>query len=139
MLEDILAKLMADPIIKMIGEPGQRAIKILEQELAEKAAKIKTTEDVVQKWWKYGFLVLVLGKNEYGTVIGNLAVQLTTPEDPEGYDEIIQAKDSSFDWSNREKKHVRKVIEYKKFLGVEESIKTLMLQVVEEPYLETLK
>ena len=137
--EVILAELTAKPIIKIIGEPGQGDINTLEQELTEKAAKIKNTEDMVEKGCKYGFLVVVLGKNKYGTVIGNLAVEWTTSVNPRGYDESIQAKDSSFDQSKGEKRHARKVIEYKKFLGVEESIRTLMLQVVEKSYLEALK
>ena len=45
----------------------------------------------------------------------------------------------AFDRSKREKKHARKVIEYEKFLGVEESLCTLILQAVEGPYLEALK
>ena len=36
-------------------------------------------------------------------------------------------------------KHVCKVIEYKKFLGVEESISTLITQAVEVPFLKAIK
>ena len=129
--EHILAKLTTELIMKIIGEPGHRHINTLEQEPAEKATKIKNTEDVVEKGCKYGFLVVVLGKNKYGTFIGNPAVQWTTPEDTGEYNKSIKTKDSSFDQSKGEKEHTRKVIEYKKFLGVEESIRTLMLQVVE--------
>ena len=53
---------MADPIKKTIGGPGQGEKNTLESELAEKAAKIKTIEDMVEKGCKHGFLVLVLGK-----------------------------------------------------------------------------
>ena len=56
-----------------------------------------------------------------------------------GYDNNIQAKDTAFDRSKSEKKHARKVIEYKMFLGLEESLRMLILQVVWEPYLEVLK
>ena len=79
------------------------------------------------------------GKTKYRAVIDKPTVQWTTPKDPEGYDKTIQAKGSSFDRSKGEKKHARKVIEYKTFLGVEERIRTLMLQAMEELYLETLK
>ena len=58
--EDVLAKLTANLVIKIIGEPRQEDINLLEQELAEKAAKIKTTEDVVKKGKKFGFSVVVL-------------------------------------------------------------------------------
>ena len=47
--EDILAVLSAEPITEIIGEPGQGDIITLEQELAEKAAKIKTTVDFILK------------------------------------------------------------------------------------------
>ena len=47
--EDILAKLMKDPITKIIRKHSQGDIDTLEKELAEKAAKIKITEDVVEK------------------------------------------------------------------------------------------
>ena len=135
--EDILAELTAEPIIKIIGKPGQGDINILEAELAEQAAKIKTTEDLIESGRKYGFLVLVLGQKQYGMVIGNEEVNWTTPEDLGGYDDTIQAKDTAFDQNKSKKKHARQVIEYKKFLGVEESLHTLILQAVEEPYLET--
>ena len=71
--EHILAELTADLVTKIHGEPGQGDISLLEQELAEKAARIQTTEDVVGKGKKFGFLIMVLVKNKYGTVIGNLA------------------------------------------------------------------
>ena len=103
--KDILAKLMVDPITKIIGEPGQGDINTLESKLVAKAAKIKTTDDLVKKGHKYGFLVVVLGRTKYGTVIGNLTVQWTSSEDPGCYDKIIQLKVSSFDHSKGEKKH----------------------------------
>ena len=45
----MMAALMANPITKIIGEPDQGDINTLESELAAKAAKIKTTEDMVEK------------------------------------------------------------------------------------------
>ena len=50
-----------------------------------------------------------------------------------------QAKDTAFDQSKSEKKHAWKVIEYEKFLGVEESLQSLILQAVDEPFVEALK
>ena len=91
---------------------------------------------MVEKEYKYGLLILLLEQPKYGNVIGNPMVQWTTCEDPGGFDDTIQAKDSAFDRSKGEKKMV---IEYEKFLGVEESIRTLLLQAVEEPYLEVVK
>ena len=44
--EDILAKLITEPITKIIEKPGQGGINTLEQELAEKAALIN-----LQKTW----------------------------------------------------------------------------------------
>ena len=58
--EDILAELTAEPIKKIIGEPGHSNINNLEPELAEEAVKIKT-KDVVEKGCKYTFLFLILG------------------------------------------------------------------------------
>ena len=94
---------------------------------------------MVEKGCKYGFLVAVLGKTKYDAVIRNPAMHWTTSKDPIGYDETIQAKDSSLDRSKGEKKHARKVLEYKRFLGAEESIRSLLLQAVEELYAEVLK
>ena len=71
--------------------------------------------------------------------IGNLAVGWDTLKDPWGHEEIIGAKDSSFNCSKWEKKHIMKVIDYKMFLQVEESIRTLLLHMVEELYLEAMK
>ena len=69
--EDILAELTSEPIAKIIGEVEHRDINILEAELTEWAAKIKTTEDMVNEGCKYEFLVLVLGQKQYWMVIGN--------------------------------------------------------------------
>ena len=41
--EDILAKLMTNLIMKIVGEPDQGDINALKQELAEKGSKIKAT------------------------------------------------------------------------------------------------
>ena len=137
--EDILAELTAEPFTKIIGELGQGDKNILQAELAEGVVKIKTTDDLVDKGCKYGFLVLVPGQTEYGKVIGNETVQLTIPEDLGRYDDSIQAKDIAFDRSKSEKKHTRKVIEYEKFLGAEVGLCTLILQAVEGLYLKALK
>ena len=51
---------------------------------------------------KFGFLVVVLGQQEYGSVIGNPAVKWDTPADHRGYNKSIQAKGK--------KKHARIVI-----------------------------
>ena len=109
--EDILAELTAEPITKVIWELGQGDIKILEEELTEWAAKIKTTEDLIKKGRKYGFLVVVLGQKQYGMVIRKEEVHWTTPQDPEGYDDTIQAKDTAFNQSRSKKMHARWVIE----------------------------
>ena len=53
--EDILADLTTEPVTKIMGKPGQGDINLLEQELAEEAAEIKTTVDVVEKGKKFGF------------------------------------------------------------------------------------
>ena len=82
---------------------------------------------------------MVLEHQKYKAVIGDPAVWWNTLEDPWEYDETIQAKGTSFDQSKGEKKHARKVIKYEKFLGIEEIIKNLLFQAVEEPNLEALK
>ena len=47
--EDVLTELTTETVTNIHGEPGKGDINLLEQQLAEKAAKIKTTEDVVEK------------------------------------------------------------------------------------------
>ena len=69
---------------KIIGEPRQGDINLLEQELAEKAAKIKTTAEVVEKGKKFGFLVVGLGRQKHGSFFRNPAVKWDTPENPGG-------------------------------------------------------
>ena len=54
---------MAKPIAKIIGGPGQGNINNLELELAKWAAKMETTEDMVEKECKDGFLILVLSQS----------------------------------------------------------------------------
>lgn len=94
----------------------------MESELVAKTANVKTKDEMIEKRLKYGFLVVAKGWTKYGTVIRNLMVQWTSPEDPRGYDETIQQEDSSFDCNKGKKKHIKKVIEYEKFSGVEEHI-----------------
>ena len=67
--EDILADLTTEPVTKIMGKPGQGDINLLEQELAEEAAEMKTTVDVVEKGKKFVFFVVVLGQQKYGAVI----------------------------------------------------------------------
>ena len=50
--EDFLVELTRDPITKIIGQPGQGDLNVLETELAERAAKIKTTEDMAEQGHK---------------------------------------------------------------------------------------
>ena len=66
-------------------------------------------------------------------MIDNLAVKWTMPENPRGHDESIQTKDS-FSIKAKGRNHTRKVIECEKLLGVEENIRSLMLQAEEELY-----
>ena len=47
--KNILAKLIANPITKIIGESGHEGINTLESELVTKGAKIKTTVDMIEK------------------------------------------------------------------------------------------
>ena len=115
--EEILLELIMDPTTKIIGELRQGDLNMLEAELTGRAAKIKTTEDMVEQGRKYVFLILVLEKEQFGQVIGNERLQRKTPEDSGEYDDSIQVNDTAFDWSKSEKKHAQKVNEYEKFLG----------------------
>ena len=67
--EDIIAEFTAEPITKIIVEPGQGGINILEAELTEQVVKIETTKDLVDKEDSYGFLALVLGQTLHGKVV----------------------------------------------------------------------
>ena len=107
--EDILVELTMVPITKNIGEPGQGDLNILKAEHAEWVAKIKTTEDMVEQGHKYGFLILILVKEQYWRVIGNEHLQWKNPEDLGGYNDSIQAKDTAFDWS---KSDARRLLGY---------------------------
>ena len=64
---------------------------------------------------------------------------MNEPKDPSLYDNSIAAIDTTFARSKKEKTHARKEKEYEKYLGVTESIRALILQAVEIPYLEELK
>ena len=83
---------MRELIMKNIGEQGQADIQNLESELAKRAAKIKTTEDMIEKGCKYKFLVIVLEQTTYRHVVRNPTVQWVTPKHLGGYDETIHAK-----------------------------------------------
>ena len=47
----------------------QHDINQLESELVGKAAKIKTTGDIIEFGKKHGFFVMVIGRKKYGMVI----------------------------------------------------------------------
>ena len=138
-IREDMVELTMDPSTKINWESVQGDLNVLEAELTEWAAKIKTTEDIIEQGHKYGFLILILEKEQYGIVLGNECLKWETPEDPDGYDASIQAKDTAFDQSKSENKHARRLIEYEKFLGVEENLRSLILQAVDEPFVEALK
>ena len=73
--EHILAELTTKPITKIVRELGQGVINILEAEVTKQVAKIKATEHMVEQGCKYSFLILFLGKAQYGIVIGNKKIQ----------------------------------------------------------------
>ena len=60
MREDIIAKLTAEPIIKIHGKPAQSNIHNLENELVERSAIIKITKDIIKIGKKICFLIIVL-------------------------------------------------------------------------------
>ena len=86
---------------------------------------------MVEQGCKHGFLILILGKEQNRRVRGYEHIQWRNPEDLGGYNDTIQAKDMVFDQSKSEKKHARRLLEYEKILGVEESRQILILQAVE--------
>ena len=94
---------------------------------------------MIEQKHKYGFLSWILGKEQYGREIGNERLQWETPEDLGWYNDSIQAKNMAFDWSKSEKKHARRLLEYEKLLGVEESLWILIVKTVDEPFMEALK
>ena len=94
---------------------------------------------MVEQGHKYQFLILILGKSQYGRVIGNEMVQWETPQNPGRYGNSIQSKDTAFDCSKSKKKHARKAIKYEKTLGLEESLRKLILQPVDKLFVEALK
>ena len=122
--EDIIAKLMAESVMKIDGKPTQSDIDNLENELAECTTKIITMEDVVEQGKKYRFLIIIIGLSKYKTIIKNPWTVWNKPEDPGPYVNWIAAMDTTFAWSKREKTHSRKEKEYEKYLGVTESIRT---------------
>ena len=136
--EDIITELTAETVTKINREPNQSNINLLENDLAEHATKIKTTEWIVKQGKNYGFLIIVIGLTQNRTIIKNPWTVWNEPEDPGLYNNSIAAMDTTFAWSKKEKTHFRKEKEYEKYLRVTESIQTL-LQAVDEPYLEALK
>ena len=132
--EDILAQLIMEPITKITGELGQEDLSILE----EKQLKLKPQRIWLKKG-NYRFLILISGKAHYRRVIRNETVQWENPRYPGGYDDSIQAKDMALDRSKSKNKHARKFIKHEKFLGMEESLITVILQAVDKPFVEALK
>ena len=92
------------------------------------------TKDIVKNGKKIGFLTILV----YQTIKKTRAIW-NESKDPSPYDNSIVPKDTTFARSKKEKTHTWKEKEYEKYLGVTESIRSLILQTVEEPYLEALK
>ena len=61
MHEDIIAEITVGPITKNNREMTQSGINLLESELAEYTAKIKTMKDIIEQGKKFGFLIIVVG------------------------------------------------------------------------------
>ena len=121
--EDILAELTTDPITKIIGELGHGNRIILKAEPTEWVAKIKTTEDMNEKGCEYRFLILILGKRQYGPVIGNNRLEWETPEDMWGYMTTSKPKTQLLTKAKVRKINARKIIEYEKILGWKKACK----------------
>ena len=88
---------------------------------------------------KYGFLIIIVRLFKYKTIIKNQQIVWKEPEDLGLYDNSIAAINTTFAQSKKEKTHSRKKKEYEKYLGVTESMRTLILKTVNKPYLEALK
>ena len=96
MCEDITAKLMAECVTKIDGKPTQSDFDILKNELAERATKIKTMEDIIKQDKKYRFLVIIIGLSKYRTIIKNPGTEWNEPDD------------TTFAQSKKEETHSRK-------------------------------
>ena len=131
--EEILAELTAEMVTKIDEEPRQGNIILLEQELAEKAAKINITEDVIKKGKKFCFLVVVSGQQKNGAVICNLTVKWGIPEDPTVTMNPSKPRTPCL-IKVKARKHARSL---KCFL--EPKIQTVFIQAVKEPYIGALK
>ena len=120
---------------KNLGKPFQGDINTLESELVAKAAKVKSTEGMIEKRQKYGFSVVVLGMTKHGTVTGNFTVQWTLLDNPRVILKESIKKISFLIKAKVRKSIPEKFIGYKKFFGMEKSMQALIFQAVKEPYL----
>ncbi|KAL7453787.1 hypothetical protein ACHAWC_005423 [Mediolabrus comicus] len=108
-------------ITKISGEPQAEDVTLLVRELAERAAEVATTLGGGEPW------AFRTGK------------VFTTPTYPGVYDINIAANAANAARARAEAEHRALIQQYEVFKGVEKGLKNLIVEAVEEDYLEGLK
>ena len=63
--EDIIKKLTATEITKWIGRPNHASVELTQEELAKKAAAIKTHYEPFPEGTRYGFAAAIMLSEDY--------------------------------------------------------------------------
>jgi len=135
--EDIVAALEPKTVTKVIGQPTNKAIDVLQDELAKIATTIKTT--LFQDGNKYGHLAIIVAEDEYRLIINNRVWFYAEPQHPGYYDASIDANTTEHEAKKKEAEHKEKLRLYQVFLGVEQALREKIVGAVDQQYLAALE
>ena len=127
---DIVEKWAGKMVTKIIGQPENESVDMLEKELAAHAAGEHTSVSV------YGYLGCIEDDAGYQTRTG---AAYARPANPGAYCTSIRATHDEVEIKRRELAHTRRQQEYQTYLAVEDGLRNLIVEAVDEEYLLQLK
>ncbi len=126
---EIARKVAEKEVTKIIGQPANQSIDLLEQELTVIAASIHSPQG------DSGHAGMLMEEADYMAAFG-VAVPFVAPNNPGTYPVGPFPNGTR---KEREAEHEKLIEVYKTYLGVGDGLKTLILRAVDEDYILELK
>ena len=130
--EDIEERLTAKTLSKIHGQPTDQSVTLLRKEVAKIAANVPTSLG----GGKHGHLGLVLEPAKY-TAISHGGATFEVPTHPGAYPSTVSATAEAR--AREEAEHKAKIREFEIYAGVNNAIKDLIIEAVDEEWLEEIE
>jgi len=134
--EDIVNSLQTKTVTRIIGQPTNAAVDLLQEELAKIAATVKTP--LIDQGNKYGHLAVIVPEDDYKEIIKNRRWSYQEPVHPGYYDATITANTTEVEAKAKEAEHKEKLRLYQVFLGVEQALREMIVEAVDKQHIAEL-